>query len=409
MLESDMMLEATRLTRAGQITEATALLQRMFRGETARDVSAGKAGDSALARPIIDGTAEAIDETGPSVFGAATSPLPNRSGVLRGFFDRLGRHSNLKFVDLPSSPVSRPDIVPAGGKFIEATYSNPAGTRTYKLYIPSRYQGQALPLVVMLHGCTQSPDDFAAGTRMNLIAEEQVCLVVYPAQPSDANPAKCWNWFRPTDQRRGQGEPSLVAGITRQVMRKYLVDRQRVYIGGLSAGAAAAAVMGATYPDLYAAIGVHSGLACGAANDLPSAFVAMQKGDLADALSGDISPVLRNGQAVPTIVFHGDRDTTVHPRNGDHVIARSMRTTNSRKTVHRGRVPGGHAYTRTIHTDPSGRAMFEHWEIHGATHAWSGGSPAGSFTDPRGPDATREMLRFFLEHRIHTAADEVIE
>jgi poly(hydroxyalkanoate) depolymerase family esterase len=265
-------------------------------------------------------------------------------------------------------------------------------------------------LIVLLHGCTQSPDDFAAGTRMNLIAEEQTCFVVYPAQPSDANPAKCWNWFRPTDQRRGQGEPSLVAGITRQVMREYLVDPQRVYIGGLSAGAAAAAVMGATYPDLYAAIGVHSGLACGAANDLPSAFVAMRQGDLADALgSGDISPVLRNGQAVPTIVFHGDRDTTVHPRNGNHVIARSMRTTNSRKTVHRGRVPGGHAYTRTIHTDPSGRAIFEHWEIHGATHAWSGGSPAGSFTDPRGPDATREMLRFFLEHRIHTAADEVIE
>ena len=228
--------------------------------------------------------------------------------------------------------MSTPDIVPAGGKFIEATYSNPAGTRAYKLYIPSRYQGQALPLVVMLHGCTQSPDDFAAGTRMNFIAEEQTCLVVYPAQPSDANPAKCWNWFRPADQRRGQGEPSLVAGITRQVMREYSVDPQRVYVGGLSAGAAAAAVMGATYPDLYAAIGVHSGLACGAANDLPSAFVAMRQADLADALgAGDISRVLRDGQAVPTIVFHGDRDTTVHPRNGDHVIARSIRTTNVAK------------------------------------------------------------------------------
>jgi poly(3-hydroxybutyrate) depolymerase len=165
--------------------------------------------------------------------------------------------------------------------------------------------------------------------------------------------------------------------------------------------------MGATYPDLYAAIGVHSGLACGAANDLPSAFVAMRQGDLADALRpGDISPVLRNGQAVPTIVFHGDSDTTVHPRNGDQVIARSIRTTNSRKTVHRSQVPGGHAYTRTIHTDPSGLATFEHWEIHGAAHAWSGGSPAGSFTDPRGPDATREMLRFFLEHRVHTAAND---
>jgi poly(hydroxyalkanoate) depolymerase family esterase len=410
----NMMLEATRLTRASRLTEATALLQRMLRGETAPDLSSGTDGGVASAGrapPTIDTKAETMDETDSPLFGAATSAKPSRFGVLRALFDPVRRRSGLRFHGLlQPRPVSTPDIVPAGGKFIEATYSNAAGTRTYKLYIPSRYQGQALPLIVMLHGCTQSPDDFAAGTRMNLIAEEQSCLVVYPAQPSDANPAKCWNWFRPTDQRRGQGEPSLVAGITRQVMREYLVDPQRVYIGGLSAGAAAAAVMGATYPDLYAAIGVHSGLACGAANDLPSAFVAMRQGDWADALgSGDISSVLRNGQAVPTIVFHGDRDTTVHPRNGDHVIARSMRTTNSRKTVHRGRVPGGHAYTRTIHTDPSGRVTFEHWEIHGAAHAWSGGSPAGSFTDPRGPDATREMLRFFLEHRIQTAADKVIE
>ena len=306
-------------------------------------------------------------------------------------------------------PVSTPDIVPAGGKFIEATYSNPAGTRTYKLYIPSRYQGQALPLIVMLHGCTQSPDDFAAGTRMNLIAEEQTCLVVYPAQPSDANPAKCWNWFRPTDQRRGQGEPSLIAGITRQVMRDYLVDPQRVYIGGLSAGAAAAAVMGATYPDLYAAIGVHSGLACGAANDLPSAFVAMRQGDLADVLeAGDISSVLGNGRRSRPSFFTAIATPRCILATAIMSSRGRCRTTNSRKMVHRGRVPGGHAYTRTIHTDASGRAIFEHWEIHGAGHAWSGGSPAGSYTDPRGPDATREMLRFFLEHQI-TITDEVIE
>src|ERR1700745_2920403 len=299
MLKPNMMLEATRLTRAGQITEATALLQRMFRVETARDMRAGEAGDPALPGPIIDGAAEAIDETGAWLFGAHTAAPPNMSVVLRGFFDHVGRRSNLKIGDLmPSGPISRPDIVPPGGKFIEGTYSNPAGTRTYKLYIPSRYQGQALPLIVMLHGCNQSPDDFAAGTRMNLIAEEQTCLVVYPAQPSEANPAKCWNWFRPTDQKRGQGAPSLITGISRQVMRQYSVDSQRVYIGGLSAGAAAAAVMGATYPDLYAAIGVHSGLPRGGANDLPSAFVAMRQGDFGDSLDSSHISIIRNGVPV---------------------------------------------------------------------------------------------------------------
>lgn len=409
MLNPNIMLEATRLTRAGRLTESTALLQRMLRGETAPDMTFGTADDIAPTGrepPIIDAKAETIEETDRPLLNAATSAQPHMFRALRALLDRVKRRSGLGLQGLiQPAPVSTPDIVPEGGKFIEATYSNTAGSRAYKLYIPSRYQGQALPLVVMLHGCTQSPDDFAAGTRMNVIAEEQTCLVVYPAQPSDANSAKCWNWFRPTDQRRGQGEPSLVAGITRQVMRDYSVDPQRVYIGGLSAGAAAAAVMGATYPDLYAAIGVHSGLACGAANDLPSAFVAMRQGDLAASSgSGDISAVMRDGPAVPTIVFHGDRDTTVHPRNGDHVIARSMGTTNSQKKVQRGRVPGGHAYTRTIHTDASGRAIFEHWDIHGAGHAWSGGSPAGSYTDPRGPDAAREMLRFFLEHSLSTEA-----
>jgi poly(3-hydroxybutyrate) depolymerase len=161
--------------------------------------------------------------------------------------------------------------------------------------------------------------------------------------------------------------------------------------------------MGATYPDLYAAIGVHSGLACGAASDLPSAFVAMRQGELPPASrSGGVSAVRGHGSGVPAIVFHGDRDATVHPRNGDHVIAQSKRTTTLQKKVHRGRVPGGHAYTRTIRTDMSGRAIFEHWCIHGTGHAWSGGSPAGSYTDPRGPDATREMMRFFLEHAMPT-------
>ena len=204
--------------------------------------------------------------------------------------------------------------MPEGARFIKGTYSSPAGSRTYKLFIPSRYREQPLPLIVMLHGCTQSPDDFAAGTRMNLLAEEHNCFVAYPAQPSQANQAKCWNWFRKTDQQRGRGEPSLIAGITRQIIDQYSVDRKRVYVGGLSAGAAAAAVMGATYNDLYAAIGIHSGLPCGVATDLPSALVAMRQGGSDRAVvSVDPSPV-------PTIVFHGDRDTTVHPNNGDQIL-----------------------------------------------------------------------------------------
>lgn len=413
MLDSNKMAEATRLTRAGRLAEAVVLLQRILRAESPRDMTFGTAVDLVPAGrqpPIIDAMARS-EETGcpPSssfsiesrpasrpFASAATAAQRHMFPRLSTLVGRLGSGLGLRGLMQPT-PVSTPDLVPEGGRFIEATYSNPAGTRAYKLYIPSGYHGQALPLVVMLHGCTQSPDDFAAGTRMNLIAEEKACLVVYPAQSSEANAAKCWNWFRPSDQRRDQGEPSLIAGITRQVMRDHSVDPQRVYVGGLSAGAAAAAVMGATYPDVYAAIGVHSGLACGAANDIPSAFTAMRQGDLpASSGSGDVSTVPGHGLGVPTIVFHGDRDNTVHPRNGDHVIA--QKRTNLQKTVHRGRVPGGHAYTRTIHTDASGRAIVEHWEIHGAGHAWSGGSPAGSYTDPRGPDAAREMLRFFLEH-----------
>jgi poly(3-hydroxybutyrate) depolymerase len=176
-------------------------------------------------------------------------------------------------------------------------------------------------------------------------------------------------------------------------MRDYSVDQKRVYVGGLSAGGAAAAIMGATYDDLYAAVGIHSGLACGAATDLPSAFVAMRQGGVSDDRTIP-------GPSLPTIVFHGDRDTTVHPNNGDQILQQSVRTARTQKKVQRGRIPGGHAYTRTIHTDVGGRGIFEHWNIHGAGHAWSGGSAAGSYTDPQGPDATREILRFFLEHSL---------
>jgi poly(hydroxyalkanoate) depolymerase family esterase len=394
MLKQDIVREATRLTRAGQLVEATVLLQRMLRGETAPDATSGTTGRIALTgrEPlIIDAKANTIEETDSPNLARAPSTQPR---MLRALDIKGQSGLGLRGV-IKRAPLSTPDIVPEGARFIEGTFSNPAGSRSYKLFIPSRYQGQPLPLVVMLHGCTQSPDDFAAGTRMNFIAEEQTCFVVYPAQRSEANQAKCWNWFRTADQQRGRGEPSLVAGITRQIMRDYSVDPKHVYVGGLSAGAAAAAIMGATYPDLYAAIGVHSGLACGTASDLPSAFVAMRQGG-----GSDDRVILGDGPLVPTIVFHGDQDITVHPSNGDHILEQSTKTTSTQKKVHRGRVPGGHAYTRTTYTDANGREIFEHWNIHGAGHAWSGGSAVGSHTDPRGPDATREMLRFFLEHSL---------
>ena len=426
-LHSDM-LEATRLTRAGRLTEATALLQRALRGGTVSDTAPGLAGEAAYAPAergsrVIDLTPGTIELTDPqasprtgqaSGTDASSRPSGLRPGtaqphlrqVLRGFLDRVKQiHPERGIAGLAKrSPVHAPDVPPDGGQFLVASYGNQAGSRVYKLYVPSGYHGQAVPLVVMLHGCTQSPDDFAAGTRMNALAEEHTCLVAYPAQPSSANASKCWNWFRPSDQQRGQGEPSLIAGITRQIMRDYSVNPKRVYVAGLSAGAAAAAIMGMTYPDLYAAIGVHSGLACGAAGDLPSAFAAMRQGE-AVAVRGSG----KYRRMVPTIVFHGDQDSTVHPRNGDQVIEQSRTTpmTDLRTTVQHGRVPGGHAYSRTLHADARGQVILEQWVIHGAGHAWSGGSRAGSYTDPHGPDATREFLRFFLEHRHAQAAPPV--
>ena len=322
--------------------------------------------------------------------------------ALHRFLDRITRTGFEPGPGGLAEPSAADIPVPAGGQFLTKSFSNHAGSRAYKLYVPSQYRGQPLPLIVMLHGCTQSPDDFAAGTRMNLRAEEHNCFVVYPEQAVSANISKCWNWFRPGDQIRGQGEPALIAGLTRQVMSDYSVDEERVCVAGLSAGGAAAAVLAAAYPDLYAAIGVHSGLACGAASDVPSAFVAMRRsGPMAKRRSGrNLSGRGRYSRIVPAIVFHGDQDTTVHPTNGEQVITqlKEALATDARVTVEHGRVPGGRAYTRSVHRDAADHSIFEQWVIHGAGHAWSGGSLAGSYTDPHGPDATREMLRFFLEH-----------
>lgn len=279
------------------------------------------------------------------------------------------------------------------GHFIDGSYTNEAGTRDYKLYVPSNYNGQTSPLLVMLHGCTQHPDDFALGTGMNVVAEEYGCLVVYPAQSAHANAHRCWNWFNAVEQQHGQGEPSIIAGLTEDIMARYVIDPAQVYVAGLSAGGAMAAIMGTLYPELYAAVGVHSGLPFAAAHDLPSAIAAMQ-GELKRRDQAE-----RAGRAQPIIVFHGDRDTTVHPVNGDELIQRRHHHPEEAIVVEPGTIPDGHAYTRTVHRHPDGSIDAEHWVVHGAGHAWFGGNALGSYTDGKGPDASREMMRFFRTRR----------
>src|SRR4051794_11824641 len=412
------LLEATRLTRTGQLSEAMSLLRGLA---SANMPHAAQSGSYATKQGTPHGGASSVIDMVPPAAGTGatwTAPSPGSASdtvtglkdglaagqlpeALRGFLDNIGQLGNMS--NLPSGldglvnprPTHTPAPLPDEARFETLTYANTAGSRAYKLYVPSGYSGQPVPLVVMLHGCTQNPDDFAAGTNMNALAEEQTFLVAYPGQPSSANANKCWNWFVPGDQTRDAGEPSILAGITRQIMSDHAVDPSRVYLAGMSAGGAAAAIMGATYPDLYAAIGVHSGLAQGAAHDIPSAFAAMWQGGppVASASRG------RSGHIVPTIVFHGDQDRTVSAVNGEQVIAQAKAGANLRTTVILDQSEGRVRYARAVQADADGRAVLEHWVLQGAGHAWSGGSPTGSYTDPRGPDASREMLRFFLEQK----------
>jgi poly(hydroxyalkanoate) depolymerase family esterase len=309
-------------------------------------------------------------------------------------------------IELPAPetpPAANDPVIPAldrgtarPGVFTSGTFTCAAGTRAYKVYVPASHDvGNApMPLVVMLHGCTQSPDDFAAGTRMNALADQHGFVVVYPAQCGRANASKCWNWFRSEDQGRDRGEPSIIAGIAREVAARHGLDTGRIFVAGMSAGAAMAVVLGATYPDLFAAVGAHSGLPYGAAHDMPSAFGAMQ---------GRAPRAAASTPMVPTIVFHGDADRTVQASNGDAIVRQAARASGDgatlRRDVQQGVAADGTRYERTTYIDAAERIVTEQWVLDGAAHAWSGGNPAGSYTDARGPDASAEMVRFFLAQR----------
>jgi poly(hydroxyalkanoate) depolymerase family esterase len=358
------MAEALRLTRSGNLMEATALLQAALgSSEPGATSPAGEAdGD------VID----LMPDQG--VWRVQASPRPAASGEQ----PKQGR-------------AARPETQ---GGFDEQVFRGRDGSMSYKLYRPAHFQ-PGMPLVVMLHGCTQSPEDFARGTGMNSLADELGFLVAYPRQTPSANPQKCWNWFKPADQQRDRGEPALLAGITNHVIAEHRIDTERVYVAGLSAGGAAAAIMAAEYPDIFAAVGIHSGLACGAAQDLPSALMAMKRGAAAaGAPSG-------RRRFVPVITFHGDRDATVHEVNSREIIAAASAAAGVplEVRVQEGQSRSGRRFTRKVSVDPAGTELIEQWTIEGFGHAWSGGDPAGSYTDPSGPEASREMMRFFLNHR----------
>jgi poly(hydroxyalkanoate) depolymerase family esterase len=388
----ELMRDATRLTGSGRLAAATAAIQRAL----------GRAGIATPA-PDLDSPNGAL-QAQPSM-----DPSEGRSVVLEGcvfeLADRVEQDlaSARDFADTPYTGSSRQ------GEFVAGAHTHAALTRHYKLFVPPGAAGRSLPLVVMLHGCTQDPDDFAAGTGMNALAREQGFYVLYPAQARDANPSRCWNWFKHNHQTRGRGETAVIATMTHAVIQARGIDPKRVYIAGMSAGGAMASLVAAAYPETFAAVGIHSGLPPGAARSLPEGLAAMRAGTGGAALPAGI-PVRMHSQAspaelpVPAIVFHGDQDQTVHPQNGEQVVAavlrsraRSAASTDSRTVIEQGVSTQGRRYTRSTHRSDTGLPIAEHWLVHGAGHAWSGGQAAGSYADPQGPDASREMLRFFLE------------
>lgn len=284
------------------------------------------------------------------------------------------------------------------GRFAPEAFVHGGLSHPFHLYVPaSAAPPEGRALIVMLHGCTQDAQDFARGTRMNAAAESVGALVLYPTQPRAANQNGCWNWFRPEDQRAGGGEPALLLAMVRHVAAQEHVDPRRVYVAGLSAGGAMAALLAREYPQVFAAAGVHSGLVAGAAQNVMGALSAMKSGAKGWGAAG-----AQPAGAVPLIVFHGEADSTVHPRNGEQLLQRAGADLGARaqRRTEAGRSADGQRYTRTVLHDSAapGTVWAEHWLLHGAGHAWSGGDARGSHTSARGVDASREMLRFFMEH-----------
>ncbi|HZM08351.1 MAG TPA: PHB depolymerase family esterase [Methylocella sp.] len=392
---STAMRKATNLAKNQHVIEATRVIQSVLGGQghgRHRQPMGQEASDS----PNWSG-APMTGNANPQAASSSPAQDPARAKPLGEVLALLQRVNRLAPAGKPFGQPAMSPPVPAGASYVSKTFSCVAGARDYKVYVPAVAPRGRRPLLVMLHGCAQNPDDFALGTGMNMLAEEHGFIVAYPGQTAAANHSVCWNWFNLKDQHRGEGEPSILAGITHAIIAQYDIDPKRVYVAGLSAGGAMALVMTANYPELYAAAGVHSGLPYGLASDLPSAFAAM-RGQPMPLRTGPQKPRSKQAEAsVRTIVFHGESDHTVVPSNAGLIIAdaRAGLGTSAQETQ-LGR-SGGRAYQRTVIRDERGAVRLEHWAVTGLAHAWSGGRQEGSYTDPHGPDASREMLRFFLD------------
>ena len=302
---------------------------------------------------------------------------------------------------------------PSEGSFTQGSFTNEHGTRDYRLYVPSVYEEQRVPLIVMLHGCRQNAQDFAVGTRINVLAEREAFLVLYPEQRPSANSLNCWNWFEPPNQERGSGEPSIIAGATERVIAEHNIDPARVYVAGISAGGAMSSIMGATYPDLYAAVGVHSGLEYKAAGNNRAALAVQKAGGPDPDQQGYYAFLSAGAEArvLPTLVVHGEDDTVVNVVNAQQTLSQWAQTndyaydgldnddiTDEPADVLREQAPEGYHYVRDVYENPEGDVIMEKWIVEELGHAWSGGDAEGSYADPKGPDASEEVLRFFNQH-----------
>ena len=383
--------KAGKMIRAERLIAAWRWIQRKLRGP---DVNAGPMPGAVLEPPRLAPESAASNAKRPTV--EPSLPAPE---VANG----------LEVAPLPQAPSPAPCHAPS---FTEDLFEFGREQYPYRLYIPGMpvnpdaASPAPMPLIVLLHGCTQDAQDFARGTAMNELAQKHRCMVLYPEQISKANKARCWNWFEPGHQRLDQGEPGMIAALTQRVLATHPgahgADPNRVYIAGLSAGGAMAAVVAGLYPDIFAALGVHSGLAAGAAQDMLSAFGAMRRG-----AKGQTAP------ALPTIVFHGSADKTVHPANGEHVsdaamtalTAAGLSLVKSQSMVGTVGTASEQTTERIIYRTADGRSYVEHWRVDAGPHAWSGGNAAGSYTDPDGPSASAAMLAFFLQHSKQPSSD----